>query len=78
MLLKSKEARMKSDESNHELEAIILNNIEQKINEAIADGKYKIECCGQLPYEIEKKLRGLGYKVKTTFYRNDYYYTIRW
>lgn len=78
MLLGSTEARMKTNESNNKKVTIILNNIEQRINEAIEDGKYKIEGCGDLPYEVEKKLRELGYKIKTGVQYNEHYYRISW
>ena len=78
MLLKAMDARIKTDEINNENAIAILNNIEQKINEAIEDGRYKIECCGDLPYKVEKQLSELGYKIKTYAQYNDHYFRITW
>lgn len=55
-----------------------LIELSNKINNAIAKGKFSICEYGFLNAETRNKLKELGYKVETHSQYNDSYYTISW
>lgn len=55
-----------------------LEDIAKEIREAIDEGKFYISGDGSLQSETVKRLTELGYKVKTSFERNEPYWSISW
>lgn len=78
MLMTAKEAKSATQETIHDKSMKMLQRIEERINDAIKDGEFYIEGCCDLPYDVAKKLKELGYKTKTGIKNNTRYYRVSW
>lgn len=77
-MLKAKEAnRMTSENLNNKLESD-LEKIENKIKEAIDDGRYFASGSGVLKQEVKDYLVQHGYRIETGRQYNEEYYNIKW
>ena len=77
-MIKATEAnRMTTEILNNKLENDLFG-IENKIKEAINEGKYSANYSGTLKQEVKDFLIQNGYKIETGSQYNEEYYHIRW
>lgn len=77
-MIKATEAnRMTTEILNNKLENDI-SGIENKIKEAINEGKYSADFSGTLKQEVKDFLIQNGYRIETESQCNEEYYHIRW
>ncbi len=77
-MINATEARLKSEAIKEELIKSELNDIQNKIEEAISKGKHY--CCyySKITSDIKQYLENLGYYVETCTQYNETCYKISW
>jgi len=77
-MISASEARKKTENNINNCVTKELSEIMEKINKAIANGKFSISNDGYLETETERRLEELGYKIKTDSQYNESYYSVSW
>lgn len=78
-MISATEARLRSNTTKEDLFNSELNNIQNKIEEAISKGKcYCYYYCKIMPLEIKQYFENLGYYVETRTQYNETSYKISW
>ncbi len=78
IMISASEARKKTENNINNCATKELSEIMEKIDKAIANGKFSISNDGYLQFETEQRLEELGYKIKTGSQCNESYYTVSW
>lgn len=77
-MISAREARLRSDATKEKLFNSELNNIQNKIKEAISEGKCYCYYYGKMHLDIKQQLENLGYHVETCTQYNETSYKIDW
>ena len=77
-MISAKEARLKSDATKEKLFNSELNNIQNKIEEAISKGERYCYYYGETKLDIKQQLENLGYYVEIYTQYNETSYKISW
>ncbi len=77
-MISASEARKKTENNINNCATKELSEIMEKIDRAIANGKFSISDDGYLQSQTRKKLEELGYKVETGSQYNEGYYSVSW
>jgi hypothetical protein len=74
----AQEARSKSDDVNRTKHLLGKAGILQAISKAVEEGVYEAHVYTSIPASVKKEIEGLGYKVSSSFERNESLTTISW
>ncbi len=78
-MISATEARLRSDAKKEELFKNKLNDIQNKIEEAILEGKhYCYYYSNTMPLNIKQQLENLGYYIESHTQYNEISYKISW
>ncbi len=77
-MINATEARLRSNITKEKLFDSELNNIQNKIKEAILEGKCYCYYYSKITSDIKQQLENLGYYVETSTQYNETCYKISW